>query len=264
MQADSVSCQNAAVLFSNLAARSIRLNTVSLKERNQRIKKEIKDIANYLKKSACLIEETEKKSSLFKPGKLSFSTYSNLNLISQILKKSRYSYASLSAEYAALEAYKGFTAKYFHIGANAKILSGAVKGSVAARIWKKKKFDPRVVLRAEATASLLTASTSARLGNQHVYATARSEGSVGTAYANCKTVLSKKEQTFEAGVGVAALRGETRCCLNVFGVKVILTAEGSIGSAEANFSYSHKSREWEIGSKLGFIAGLGFKVKVSY
>lgn len=264
MQADSTSCQNAAILFSNLASRTITLKTMSLQERNSRIQNEINDIVSYLKSTACLIEETEKKSSLFKPGKLSFSTYSNLNLISQILKKSRYSYASATAEFAALKAYKGFTAKYFHIGANAKILSGQVKGSIAARIWKKKKFDPRVVLRAETTASLLSADVSTRLGNQHVYATARAEGSVGTVYAKCKTVLSKKEQTFEAGIGACALRGETRCCLNVFGVKVILTAEGSIGSAEANFSYSHKNREWEIGSKLGFIAGLGFKVKVSY
>lgn len=29
-------------------------------------------------------------------------------------------------------------------------------------------------------------------------------------------------------------------------------------------SYRHKNREWEFGSKLGFIAGTGFRLKVSY
>jgi len=52
--------------------------------------------------------------------------------------------------------------------------------------------------------------------------------------------------------------------LNILGAKVTLTAQGSVGSAEANFSYHFSSREWEIGSKLGFIAGLGFKINVSY
>lgn len=104
----------------------------------------------------------------------------------------------------------------------------------------------------------------ARIGNSKVYASARATGQVGVAYANCKAVFSKKVQSFEAGVGVAALRGETRCVLNILGAKVTLTAQGSVGSAEANFSYHFSSREWEIGSKLGFIAGLGFKINVSY
>ena len=101
----------------------------------------------------------------------------------------------------------------------------------------------------------------ARIGNSKVYASARATGQVGVAYANCKAVFSKKVQSF---VGVAALRGETRCVLNILGAKVTLTAQGSVGSAEANFSYHFSNREWEIGSKLGFIAGLGFKINVSY
>lgn len=264
MKADSISCQNASVLFSNLAKRSIQFKNSSLQERQNRIQKEINDIASYLEKSACLIESSEQKASLFKPGRLSTSTYMNLNLISQILKKPRYSFASVGADYSLLQAYKGYTSKYFHIGANAKILSSSIKGSLSARIWKDEKFDPRVVVKGDASVSLMSASASTRLGNQYVYATARASGSVGTAYAKCKAVFTKEEQTLEGGVGVAALRGETRCCFNFFGVKVILTGEGSIGSAEAKFSYSHKNREWEFGSKLGFICGLGFKVKFSY
>ena len=96
------------------------------------------------------------------------------------------------------------------------------------------------------------------------YTVAVSAALMTFADATCKAAFSRKEQSFEAGVGVAALRGETRCVLNILGVKVTLTAQGSLGSAEANFSYHFSSREWEIGSKLGFIAGLGFKINVSY
>jgi hypothetical protein len=120
------------------------------------------------------------------------------------------------------------------------------------------------VLSSEASLALLSSTVNARVGNAKIYASARATGQVGVAYATCKAVLSKKEQSFEAGVGVAALKGETRCVFSVMGAKVTLTAQGSIGSAEANLSYRFSSREWEIGSKLGFIAGLGFKINVSY
>ncbi len=36
-------------------------------------------------------------------------------------------------------------------------------------------------------------------------------GQVGVAYATSKAAFSRKEQSFEAGVGVAALRGNTLC-----------------------------------------------------
>lgn len=150
------------------------------------------------------------------------------------------------------------------MGANAAILDGEIKSSISARLWKNKKFDPRVVLQGEASVALLSSTVNARIGNSKVYASARATGQVGVAYANCKAVFSKKVQSFEAGVGVAALRGETRCVLNILGAKVTLTAQGSVGSAEANFSYHFSNREWGIGSKLGFIAGLGFKINVSY
>lgn len=83
-------------------------------------------------------------------------------------------------------------------------------------------------------------------------------------YADATCVLSMEEQTIKAGVGACALRGEASIAFNIFGVKVTLTGKGSLGSAEANFEYSHRNREWIIGSKLGFIAGLGFKIRVNY
>lgn len=264
MKVDSQSYTSLSASFQSLASRTIQLNQPSLQERQFRISKEIQDIASYLKKSASLIENTEHKQQALSKGKRNFKVYHNLNLVSQLTKKSRYSYGSLGYDWSYAEWNKNYTRQYFHVGANVSLMDANIKGSVSARIWKNKKLNPRLVLKAESAVSLMSATVNARVGNVKVYASARATGQVGVAYANCKAVFSKKEQSFEAGVGVAALRGETRCVFNVFGAKVTLTAQGSVGSAEANFSYHFSAREWEIGSKLGFIAGLGFKVNVSY
>lgn len=264
MNGDSIACQNLSLEYKALASRPLSSKDPTINERQYRIAKEIMDIAIYLSKSASLIESCEHKQSAWKPGKVNLIKYTNLNLVSQLTKQSRYSYGSVRYTKSFKEWNKNYTKPYFHVGANATLLDGEIKSSISARIWKNKKFDPRIVLNAESSLALLSSTVNARIGNSKVYASARATGQVGVAYATCKAAFSRKEQSFEAGVGVAALRGETRCVLNILGAKVTLTAQGSVGSAEANFSYHFSSREWEIGSKLGFIAGLGFKINVSY
>ena len=120
------------------------------------------------------------------------------------------------------------------------------------------------MLYAGAQAALLQAGAEVWTGGSLIGASASAEGTAGYAYAEAEAVLSKEEQTIHAGAGVCALRGEVRCVLKIFNVRITLTGSGSIGSAEAEVSFSHKNREWEFGSKLGFIAGLGFKVNVTY
>lgn len=242
MNGDSIACQNLSLEYKALASRPLSSKDPTINERQYRIAKEIMDIANYLSKSASLIESCEHKQSAWKPGKVNLIKYTNLNLVSQLTKQSRYSYGSVRYTKSFKEWNKNYTKPYFHVGANATLLDGEIKSSISARIWKNKKFDPRIVLNAESSLALLSSTVNARIGNSKVYASARATGQVG----------------------VAALRGETRCVLNILGAKVTLTAQGSVGSAEANFSYHFSSREWEIGSKLGFIAGLGFKINVSY
>lgn len=242
MKGDSIACQNLSLEYKALASRPLSSKDPTINERQYRIAKEIMDIANYLSKSASLIESCEHKQSAWKPGKVNLIKYTNLNLVSQLTKQSRYSYGSIRYTKSFKEWNKNYTKPYFHVGANATLLDGEIKSSISARIWKNKKFDPRIVLNAESSLALLSSTVNARIGNSKVYASARATGQVG----------------------VAALRGETRCVLDILGAKVTLTAQGSVGSAEANFSYHFSSREWEIGSKLGFIAGLGFKINVSY
>lgn len=77
MKADSLSCKNLSAQYNLLASRNIVLKNPALKERQNRIAKEIMDISNYLSKSANLIENTENKQLLFQPGKHNFTKYVN-------------------------------------------------------------------------------------------------------------------------------------------------------------------------------------------
>ena len=88
------------------------------------------DIANYLSKSASLIESCEHKQSAWKPGKVNLIKYTNLNLVSQLTKQSRYSYGSVRYTKSFKEWNKNYTKPYFHVGANATLLDGEIKSSV--------------------------------------------------------------------------------------------------------------------------------------
>ena len=183
MNADSAACQNLSLEYKALASRQIYSKDPTINERQYRIAKEIMDIANYLSKSASLIESCEHKQSAWKPGKVNLIKYTNLNLVSQLTKQSRYSYGSIRYTKSFKEWNKNYTKPYFHVGANATLLDGEIKSSISARIWKNKKFDPRIVLNAESSLALLSSTVNARIGNSKVYASARATGQVGVAYA---------------------------------------------------------------------------------
>ncbi len=174
---------------------------------------------------------------------------------SSISGKISYSYAQISAS---------TNSKYLYTNAAIKLGDLKATGKVQASLWKDEEVDPSLVLEGSTSFSLLSGTLSAKLGGSDIYARASATGSVGTAYANAKAVLSADEQTLDLGVGVCALKGEVQGSFHFFGATVTITGQGTIGSAEANVSYHHSAKEWEFGSKLGFIAGLGFKVKVNY
>ena len=115
MKADSLSCKNLSAQYNLLASRNIALKNPALKERQNRIAKEIMDISNYLSKSANLIENTENKQLLFQPGKHNFTKYVNLNLVSQLTKQSRYSYGSIGYTASLKEWNKNYTRDYLNI-----------------------------------------------------------------------------------------------------------------------------------------------------
>ena len=125
-------------------------------------------------------------------------------------------------------------------------------------------FNPKAVIKANVSASLLTGSLYTRLGTSNMNAYLKARGDLGIAYGEASAVFCKEEQTLDLGFGVALVRGEASLAFNLFGASITIKGSGSLGSAELDLSYSHKNREWELGTNLGFIAGLGFDIKVVY
>lgn len=138
------------------------------------------------------------------------------------------------------------------------------QGNARLALWENGQFDPALKLNASASVSAISATGTLKVGTNNVNMQGRVTGTVGTVYAEGHAVVSKDELVFEAGVGAAALRGEAQIAFNIFGFRIIITGSASVGSAEANVSYRYSSREWEFGTKLAFIAGLGFRINVSH
>lgn len=175
---------------------------------------------------------------------------------------------------AGIGAYYHFAAVRAAVGGSISMLTSSLSASIAeisvkgeahaALLNKEGAFDPELVLEAEASVSAVQACLTASAGSSSLGVSAKAVGSIGSAGLQAEAVLTKNEQTLRLKAGAAAISGEAQCVLNIFGAKVTLSASASLGSAEAEFVYSNSNREWEFGSKLGFIAGLGFKIKVSF
>ena len=243
----------------------------SIIQRHSQIQSLVSGLVDHLNQSANVYEAAENNlwnsgyvSTYIQNGSVQTSLYEIWNAFAHLMKQDKKTTLSASASWAYKEAGATFRMRYASATARAKIGDFQVKGSCEIGLWKDKEWDPRLEVSAKAQASLLSTQVSGRVGTNNVYATASAKGSAGTIYAEATCVLNQNEQTLEAGVGAAALRGEASLAFNFFGARITLTAEGSIGSAEANLSYHHKNRSWEFGTKLGFIAGLGFKINVSY
>lgn len=232
--------------------------------RHYQIQNKLQQIAEYLSQTANIYEQNETKNSIFKEGNLITSSNINLNFPSLLTKGDKKAYFSGYAQYSFKEATIAYKNDYINSSLSLNVGDAKINAEGELRVWKDKVFDPELEVDVRADVALLSGNLRAKIGNEYVNTNVDARGTVGALYAQAHCVLSKEEQTLEAGVGACALRGEAEVAFNIFGAKVTLTAEGSVGSAEAKLSYHHKNREWEFGSKLGFIAGLGFKVRVNY
>lgn len=234
--------------------------------RHQTIQSKLSLLANYFSQTATIYEQNENSQSgfNFKKGKLKTSTSTDVNLLSLVTKQDKKMSVYGSIRYSIAQAKKTYASDYVSSSLSVNLGDFKATGEAELALWKNQKFDPRVNIDLDADVALASVNLYSKIGTNKVYGTLNARGAVGALYADATCILNKNEQTFEAGAGVCALRGEASISFNVFGAKITLTGTGSIGSAEANVSYHHKNREWEFGSKLGFIAGLGFKVKVNY
>ncbi len=234
--------------------------------RHGKIQTRLQNLSQYFKNSSLEIEKTE--TSILKkylePGYFYKSGNVKPNLKNILQQDGSIGNASLSMNYSYRQCRLSNANKYSSAYIDADVGKFRLKANTECTLYKEKKFNPSLSLKADASLSLLSGTMGARVGTSNIYGRAYASGQVGTVYAKCEAVLSKAEQGFDLGVGASALKGEVEASFNCFGAKVSVTGSGSIGSAEANISYHHSSKEWEFGSKLGFIAGLGFKVKVSY
>lgn len=254
------------------ARSSIYPTIPSLVNRHQRIQNTLYQLSSYLVESANIYEGLEsriKEPNIpfglnIRKGKLSYTHSEDWNVIGHLLKQEVESRFSLGVGYTYQEARLAYSAKYASAQLGLGIGDFEAKGTCRIGLWKEEEFDPHLELSAKSHLALLSANAYGRIGSNNVNVSVNAKGMAGVVYAEATCILNTNEQTLEAGIGAAALRGEVSASFNFFGAKITVTGEGSIGSAEANLSYHHKNREWEFGSKLGFIAGLGFKIHVSY
>ena len=137
-------------------------------------------------------------------------------------------------------------------------------GSCELGIWQDYKVDPHVKVQAQAGVSLLESQATASIGVPKLNVQAKAKGTVGVAKASAHAVLNTQEQSLGFKIGATAAEGEVCCAFHISSITITLTGSKAIGTFGAEAEYSHKNREWQMGAKLGFIAGAGFKVKVKY
>ncbi|MBP3853596.1 MAG: hypothetical protein J6D18_03400, partial [Erysipelotrichaceae bacterium] len=230
-------------------------------QRHQQIQSGLWSIVSYLNETAALFENNEMNR---------FSNHWDVhtsfypNVYSFVTQRDQGATAKITASKAMVEKQFQKSGKYATGNLNLSLGKIRAEGQAEFSLWKDKIVSPKLALKAGAVASVLDAQVYGRVGTGNIYADVRAKGTVGALYANATAVLSLDEQTLDLGVGGSALKGEVSASFSLFGIKVTATAEGSVGSAELNMSYHHSNREWEFGSKLGFIVGTGFKIKVQY
>ncbi|MDY3035910.1 MAG: hypothetical protein SOS22_06795 [Absicoccus sp.] len=238
----------------------------NLSIRHQDIVSRLQKISSFCSQSANLYEQKEVSLSNqhIQKGYFTYSGSIHPQFDNIYKKAGKTISASGQIRYAASQYAYTKSNAYGYINLDADIGQWKADGTINFHMWKNKIIDPSVYLYGSTSLSLFSGKVSARIGNSMIHGDVSASGQVGVVYAKAKAVFNAREQTLEMDVGAAALQGEVRSSFHFFDAKITLTGSGSIGSAQANFSYHHKTKEWEFGSKLGFICGLGFKVKVEY
>lgn len=239
---------------------SLSFNNSQLFTNHQKIINDIYNLSNYFSVSCNRWEENEDVLVQTSKGKLNYSHNETGNALGWLFKKNNSLTFSQTIQYQ----YGNAALSYKALKGNISALKLYANGKIQCRLWKDKQFYPSLQIVAKADASLLSANANLCLGNDKIYARANANGWLGVCYANAKAVLNPGEQSLSLGAGASFLKGSVSCSFHFLSASITLSGTGSIGSVEANLEYSHKNREWEFGSKLGFICGLGFKVKVNY
>lgn len=244
------------------------LDTPELVSRHQEIQAALSSISMFLRQVSSLTIQTE--DSLFRDvpivhgGSSGFSASGyvsgkpeNLLKGSSIKASGRLHYSLDGAEAVLEEGPAYFTGTL-------NVAECVAAGSASLRLFERKSFDPSLKIKGELSGNLANASAKAGISNGVAGAFVEGVAEVGAVYASAEAAFSTEGFDVEASVGAAAARGECSLGFNLGDLEISLTAEGSLCSAEMGFEYHHTAREWEIGSKLGFIAGVGLKINIKY
>jgi hypothetical protein len=228
----------------------------------------IDSLASYLNSSASSLMSTENGLlSGFSYNEHKITTSNDVSFSSSSTSKTIYNTtpvlsASASYAYKSLEKTSGTSTKY----ANLEASLGDIRASGSATCYifdSDKNLDPGVGLTAAASASLASLTHTMGYVQSSVSSlTSTLRASVGTIYANCEAYLGKNGLILDGNVGAAAVRGEATFAFKLLGTTISFTAIGTLGCAEASFSARFTNKEWEFGSSLGFIAGLGYKINI--
>lgn len=166
-------------------------------------------------------------------------------------------------KYQAGEANAVKETKHLFASASASLLPVCVKGSTSAVLKNKEgEFEPKVNLSAQAGAAVAHGQVNAGMHFGAQNASLQGSGQFMVAYGKAEAVFEPEEIALEAEAGAAAVRGECAVVAELFGKRITVSLSGSVGSAEAGFSFKHSTKEWSMGCKLGFIVGAGLNVKV--
>lgn len=163
-----------------------------------------------------------------------------------------------------LHTHVGTDMKYLQAGGDVRIGSAHVSADAKAMLYDDGKLDPALDLNAEVGAVIGSATAYLNIGNDYVSAKGEAGVEVGRASAQAKAVIKKDEISFKAEAGAAAVRGQIKGTFSIFGLKITATGIGDVGSVGASAEFSSKKGEFEFGTSASLLAGLGFKIHVSY
>lgn len=170
----------------------------------------------------------------------------------------------VSGSFTAYEIQAGKNASYAQGGVGAALGSAHAALDVRGTLFDKGKLTPTLHLESEVGASLAKGEVHAGIENKYLHAIGEVSLAIGAITGHVKAVINKKEVSLKAEVGAAAVRGEVRGVISIFGINIRAIGVGELGSAGASAEFSSKQGEFEFGGKVSFLAGLGFKIKVTY
>lgn len=145
--------------------------------------------------------------------------------------------------------------------ASAEILTGGVKGSIKASLYKDGKLQPELSASAKAEINMVSGKVNAQKGDDNLNVHAEAEGKAGVASVKAEASVTDEGLKLEAGAEAYAVKGKLKGGIKVFGVKIDLSVEGGAGGASATVGGEVSTTK--ASGKLGAGLGLGAGIEVS-